>query len=192
LDGACGILLWWKTVRDAPEGSTGVISVVRAPAVWRDRLVPYVVDVDGLQLAALMPKEEAHLSVSAGEHEVLARVSFCSSPTESVNVESGGVRHLLVRLSPVPFFISAMWLRSSYVHWIDAKTARPLTGSARLNPWYLRSVLLWAMLLVGFFFQTSVQPHILVAGLFPGWFVLGTLAIALAVSSIRGLRRNQI
>jgi hypothetical protein len=179
-------------VSDAPEGSTGVISVVRAPAVWRDRRVPYVVEVDGLRLAALMPKEEAYLPVSAGEHEVLARVSFCSSPTETVNVESGGERHLLVRPSPVPFFITVVWLRSSYLHWIDAKTALPLTCSARLRPWYLRSVLLWALVLVGFYFQTRAEPHTMVAGLFPGWFVLATIAIALAASGIRGLRRNQI
>ena len=166
--------------------------MIRAPAVWRDRLVPYVVEVDGLQLATLMPKEGVHLPVSAGEHDVRARVSFCSSPTETVNVESGGERHLLVRPSPVPTLISTIWLRSSYLHWIDARTARPLTGSARLYRWYLRSVLLWVILLVGFFFLARVVPHILVAGLFPGWFVLGTLAIALAVSSIRGLRRNQI
>lgn len=169
-----------------------MISVIRAAAVWRDRRVPYLVEVDGQQIAALMPKEEVHLPVSAGEHKVLARVSYCSSPTETVDVESGGERHLLVRPSPVPVFISAMWLRSSYVDWIDAKTARPLICSARLRPWYLRSVLLWALVLVGFFFQTRAEPHTMVAGLFPGWLVLGTLAIGLAASSIRGLRRNQI
>jgi hypothetical protein len=150
-----------------------------------------VVEIDGLQLAALMPKEEARLLVSAGEHLVRARVSFCSSPTETVDVEPGGERHLLVRPSPVPTLISTIGLRSSYLHWIDAQTARPLTGSARLNSWYLRSVLLWATLLVGFFFQTRAGPHSLVAG-FPNWFVFAILAIVLAVSSIRVLRRNQI
>ena len=168
-----------------------MISVTRAPAVWRDRQAPYVVEVDGLQLAALMPKEEVHLSVSAGEHEVRARVSFCSSPAETVNVESGGERQLLVGPSPVPSVLSLMWMRSSYIHWIDAQTAWPLTGSARLHSWYLRSVLGWAVLLVGFFFLARAVPHI--AGpIFPSWFVLATLAIALAASSIRGLRRNQI
>jgi hypothetical protein len=150
-----------------------------------------VVEVDGLQLAALMPKEEARLLVSAGEHEVRARVSFCSSPTETVDVEVGGERHLLVRPSPVPTLLSTIWLRSSYVHWIDAQTARPLTGSARLRSWYLRSVLGWAILLVGFFFLARAVPHIS-GPIFPSWFVLASLAIALAVSSIRGLRRNQI
>jgi hypothetical protein len=38
-----------------------------------DGLVPYVVEVDGLKLAALMPKEEARLLVSAGEHLVRGR-----------------------------------------------------------------------------------------------------------------------
>jgi hypothetical protein len=97
-----------------------VISVIRAATVCRDRRVPYLVEVDGQQIAALKPKAEIHLPVSAGEHKVLARVSYCSSPTETVDVESGGERHSLVRPSPVPFFISAMWLRRSYVHWIDA------------------------------------------------------------------------
>lgn len=138
-----------------------------------------------------MPKEETLLPVSAGKHEVVARVSYCSSPTETVDVEPGGERHLLVRPSPVPVFISAVWLRSSYLHWTDAKTARPLACSALLRPWYLRSVLLWALVLVAFFFQTRVEPH-MVTGLFPGWLILGTLAIGLAASSIRGLRRNQI
>jgi hypothetical protein len=150
-----------------------------------------VVEVDGLQIAALMPKEETHLPVSAGEHKVLARVSFCSSPTETVNVESGGERHLLVGPSPVPLLLSTVWLRSSYLHWIDAQTAQPLTGSALLRPWYLRSVLGWAILLVGFFFLARAVPHIS-GPIFPSWFVLATIAIALAASGIRGLRRNQI
>jgi len=148
-----------------------------------------VVEVDGLQLATLMPKEEVHLPVAAGEHEVRAQVSFCSSPTETVDVESGGERHLLVRPSPVPTLISTIWLRSSYLHWIDAQTARPLTGSARQNSWYLRSVLIWAVLLVGFLARAMPNS----SGLsFLGWFVFASLVIALVVSSIRGLRRNQV
>jgi hypothetical protein len=119
-------------------------------------------------------------------------VSYCSSPKETVNVESGGERHLRVRPSPVPVFITAVWLRSSYLHWTDAKTARPLTCSALLRPWYARSVLLWALALVAVFLQTRVEPLMMVNGLFPGWRILGTLAIGLAASGIRGLRRNQI
>jgi hypothetical protein len=175
-----------------------VISLTRAPAGWRDRRSPYLVEVDGLQLAALMPKEEAHLPVSAGEHEVVARIGAFGSPTETVDVESGGERHLLVRPSPVPTVIitmSGVWtvrLRSSYLHWIDVQTARPLTGSALLNSWYLRSVLFWAVLLVGYFFQARAEPHHLLVGLLPNWFVLAIFAILLAASSIRALRRNQI
>ena len=59
---------------EAPEGPTGVISVIRAPAVWRDRQVPYVVEVDGMQLAALMPKEEARLLVLFEDSWVTALV----------------------------------------------------------------------------------------------------------------------
>jgi hypothetical protein len=177
-----------------------VISVIRPPVGRRDRRVPYLVEVDGQQIAELMPKEEVHLPVSAGEHEVLARISAvvtprvsvgsCSSPTETVEVESGGERHLLVRPSPVPMLIATIWLSSNYLHWIDAKTARPLTCSARLRPWYLRSVLMWAILLVVFFFATRVEPHIMVAWL--SWFYLAAFAIGLAASINRGLRRNQI
>jgi hypothetical protein len=36
-----------------------VISLIRPAAVWRDRRVPYLVEVDGQQIAALMPNEEA-------------------------------------------------------------------------------------------------------------------------------------
>ena len=105
---------------------------------------------------------------------------------------------MLVRPSPVPMLFCMMsgiftvGLRSSYLHWIDVQTARPLTGSALLNSWYLRSVLLWAVLLVGYFFQARAEPHHLLVGLFPSWFLLAILAILLAVSSIRALRRNQI
>ena len=83
-------------------------------------------------------------------------------------------------------------LRSSYLCWIDVQTARPLAGSALLNSWYLRSVLLWAVLLVGYFIEARVEPHHLLIGLLPSWFVLAIFAILLAASSIRALRRNQI
>jgi hypothetical protein len=137
-----------------------------------------------------MPKEEAHLPVSAGEHEVRAQIGFFFSPTETVDVESGGERHLLVRPSPVPSLLCRGRLRSSYLCWIDAQPVQPLTGSALLNSWYLRSVLLWAALLVGYFFEATAEPHLLVFGLFPSWFLLVALAIGLVVSSIRALRRN--
>ena len=183
---------------EAPEGLTGVISITRA-ADWTHRRLPYLVEVDGQQIAALLPKEEVHLPVSAGEHEVVVRtratatprvsVSSCSSPTETVDVESGGERHLLFRRSPVPALISLIWMSSSYFQWIDAKTARPLTCSARLRPWYLRSVLLWAILLVVFFFATRADPHIRAWFI---WFYLVVFGIGLAASINRGLRRNQI
>jgi hypothetical protein len=52
----------------------------------------------------------------------VVRIGAFGSPTETVDVESGDERHLLVRPSPVPTVIitmSGVWtvrLRSSYLH----------------------------------------------------------------------------
>jgi hypothetical protein len=131
------------------------------------------------------------LPVAAGQHDVRGRADFCGSPTETLNIESGGERHLMIRPSPVPVPIALIWRRSTYLQLIDEQTGQPLTGSARLQPWYLRSVVGWAVLLVGYSFLARVAPNIS-GPLFPSWLELAILVCGLAAASVRALRRNRI
>lgn len=63
----------------------------RKNAKWRDRLRSYRVILDDDEVARIKRGQALELPVSAGRHEILLEIDWCSSPTVEFDAQPGEV-----------------------------------------------------------------------------------------------------
>jgi hypothetical protein len=102
----------WPTEAVEPGGGTGIVSVRRLPAPYRDRLRAYDVVIDEAVVGAVRDGDEIRCSIPAGDHVIRVKIDWSGSRPlrfslpagQSVSFEcepSGGtgaaIRDLLLR-----------------------------------------------------------------------------------------------
>jgi hypothetical protein len=70
------------------------IHVHRPAEGWTDRLRAYKLEVDGEEVARIKRGESKALEVSAGQHEIVAKVDWTSSDTLMLELGDSDVVHL--------------------------------------------------------------------------------------------------
>jgi hypothetical protein len=75
------------------EAGTGdaLILLSRKKGVWRDRLRSYRVILDDDEVARIKQGQAIELPVSAGRHDILLEIDWCSSPTVEFDAQPGEV-----------------------------------------------------------------------------------------------------
>jgi hypothetical protein len=63
----------------------------RKNAKWRDRLRSYRVILDDDEVARIKRGQDLELPVSAGRHQILLEIDWCSSPTVEFDAQPGEV-----------------------------------------------------------------------------------------------------
>jgi hypothetical protein len=73
--------------------------IYRRPS-WQDRIRAYQVRVDGVKVGRVRPKGQLVVVVPAGEHEIVAKISWKRTPGLRLNLRPGQVQRVYVGPGP--------------------------------------------------------------------------------------------
>jgi hypothetical protein len=79
----------WPTEAVEPVGDTGVVSVRRLPAPYRDRLRAYDVLIDDAVVGAVRDGDEICCSIPAGDHVIRVKIDWSGSRPLSFSLAAG-------------------------------------------------------------------------------------------------------